>query len=362
MKDYQTAIVFQGGGALGAYEYGVIKALFEERPGFKPAAVTGVSIGAINAALLVGARQDPLETLEEVWCKRFTEILPAPMAMLLGPPVTQKIEQSLSGFGNAGMYQLRQDHPLSPWQRTSIYNLDPLRATLRQLIDPDKLNRSDKTRLVLGAVNVAMGMSRDFDNRHEKLDIEHVVASGSIPPAFPLTPIGGDFYWDGGLFQNTPLSSAINCLEQITEDCLREVIVVELFPQMAPLPKDMRAVMNRLGQLLFASKLKIDRKLFSTINAIITFLQRIETHIPEQFKDDPAYREVFARHTKIDALTVITADFPDGQADAGDFSRETIRSRIELGYQQAMRQQIARPHPVEDRPDGEEDEQMVRGH
>jgi NTE family protein len=347
MKDYQTAIVLQGGGALGAYEYGVIKALYEARPGFKPAAVTGISIGAINAALLVGAKHDPLQTLKEVWSNRFTEILPPPVAFLLGPPVAEKMEQWLSGFGNAGMYQLRQDHLLAPWQRTSIYNLDPLRRTLRALIDLDKLNRSDDVRLVLGAVNVATGEPRDFDNRKERLDVEHVIASGSIPPSFPLTLIGQHAYWDGGLFENTPLSSAINCLEQISADCLREVIVVELFPQKAPLPKDMAAVMNRLGQLLFASKLKIDRKLFNTIDGIITFLQKIEPHIPDQFKDDPAYLEIFAKHKRMDALTVITAEFPAGLADAADFSRDTIQSRIELGYEQAMRQHIRRPHPVD---------------
>jgi NTE family protein len=347
MNDYQTAIVLQGGGALGAYEYGVIKALYEERPGFKPAAVTGVSIGAINAGLLVGARHDPLEALEEVWRNRFTEILPPPLGILLGPLATQKVEQCLSTFGNAGMYQLQQDHLLAPWQRTSIYNLEPLRRTLQELIDGDKLNRSHHTRLVLGALNVAKGESEYFDNQDVRLDIEHIVASGSLPPAFPLTPIGGHYYWDGGLFQNTPLSSAINCLEQLPTDSRREVIVVELFPAEAPLPTDMAEVMNRIGQLLFASKLSIDRKLFKTINGIIAFLEKIQPHIPEQFQDDPVYQELFVKHKKIDALTVIVADFPKDQANAGDFSRETIRSRIELGYEQAKRQHIGRPHPVE---------------
>ena len=123
--------------------------------------------------------------------------------------------------------------------------------------------------------------------------------------------------------------------------------MVELFPAKAPLPNDLAEVMNRCGQLLFASKLKIDRKLFRTIGGIISFLQKIEPHIPQQFRDDPAYREIFTRHRKIDALTVITAEFPAAQNSAADFSRETIRSRIELGYEQAMRQHIARPHPVE---------------
>ena len=108
MNDYQTAIVFQGGGALGAYEYGVIKALYEERPGFRPAVVTGISIGAINAALLAGANRDPLEVLDEAWRKRFTENLSGPARMLLGPFFTQEVEQALGVLGNAGMYQLRQ--------------------------------------------------------------------------------------------------------------------------------------------------------------------------------------------------------------------------------------------------------------
>jgi NTE family protein len=355
MNDYQTAIVLQGGGALGAYEYGVIKALYEERPGFRPAAVTGVSIGAINAGLLVGARHDPLEALAEVWRNRFAEILPPPVAMLLGPSVTQKIEQGLSQFANAGIYQLRQDHLLAPCRRTSIYNLEPLRRTLEEFIDPDKLNRSHHTRVVLGAINVATGEPRFFDNQGERLELEHIIASGSLPPSFPLTQIGEHYYWDGGLFQNTPLSSAINCLEQLPSDSRREVIVVELFPAKAPLPKDMAEVANRLGQLLLASKLRIDRKLFRTIDGIIAFFQKIQPHIPAQFRDDPAYQELFVKHKKINALTVITADFPEDQANAGDFSQQTIRSRIELGYEQAKRQHIGRPHPVERLADHQED-------
>src|SRR5262249_7090536 len=158
------------------------------------------------------------------------------------------------------------------------------------------------------------------------------------------TPIGGDYYWDGGLFENTPLSSAINCLEQLTGDWRREVIVVELFPKEAPLPKDLAGVMNRSAQLLFASKLRIDRRQFKTINDTISFLQKVEPFIPNELKHDPAYHEIFSRHKKIDALTVIVAHFPQDLANAGDFSRETIRSRIELGYEDAMRQHIATPH------------------
>ena len=347
MNDYQTAIVFQGGGALGAYEYGVIKALYEERPGFRPAVVTGISIGAINAALLAGANRDPLEVLDEAWRKRFTENLSGPARMLLGPFFTQEVEQALGVLGNAGIYQLRQDHLLTPYRRTSIYNLEPLRRTLRELVDDDKLNRSQDTRVVVEAVNVATGELKCFDNHKERLQIEHIVASASLPPGFPYTPLGEQSLWDGGLVENTPLSQAINCLEQLDGNSRREVIVVELFPMSGPVPKDMAEVINRIGQLSAASKLRIDRKLFQTINSLIVFLQKIDPYIPDQLRSDPLYRALFAQHKKIDALTVITAHFPEDRSNASDFSHETIESRIKLGYEQAKHQHIGTPHPVE---------------
>jgi NTE family protein len=347
IDDYQTAIVFQGGGALGAYEYGVVKALYEKRPHFRPAVVTGISIGAINAALLVGARDDPLRALDEVWRNRFTQVLPWPARTLLGPLLAPEIEQHLSVYGNEDMYELRWDHLLAPSSRNSIYDLEPLRRTLREFIALDKLNLRDGPLLALGAVNVETGKARYFDNRTDTLGIEHIIASGSLPPASSPTLIENQHYWDGGLFQNTPLSRAINGLEAISGDCRREVIVVELFPRDGAVPKSMAEVSNRSGQLLFASKLKIDRKLFKTIDSIIEFLQRIEPHIPEQYHSDPAYKQLFAKHKKIDALTVIAAHFPPDRADAADFSRATIEARIELGYEQAKRQKIEHPHRVE---------------
>src|SRR5215472_3470592 len=96
-----------------------------------------------------------------------------------------------------------------------------------------------------------------------------------------------------------------------------------------------------------ASKLRIDQKLFQTINSLIAFLQKIDPYIPDQLRSDPLYQALFAQHKKIDALTVITAHFPDDRASAGDFSHETIESRIKLGYEQAKRQHIGTPHPVE---------------
>jgi NTE family protein len=344
-NDYRTAIVFQGGGALGAYEFGVIKALYEERQGFRPAVVTGISIGAINAAILVAAKDDPIETLETVWRKRLSLSLPPLVRYLSGPLLTQAIEQGLAAFGNTGMYQFRTDL-LASRMPLSFYDLDPLRRTLRALIDLDKLNQPEQIRLVIGAVNVRTGEPRYFDNQTDHLKIEHIIASGSIPPMFPMTPLDDEPLWDGGLFQNTPLSSAINCLEQIAGTGKRELIVVELFPMNAAEPRDMSEVANRLGQLIFASKLKIDRKLFQTINQTIDFIEKIKSHIPAEFCNEPAYREIFLKHRKIDALTVITAEFPKDRGNAGDFSEDTINYRIQSGYEDAKKQNIGTPHLV----------------
>jgi NTE family protein len=346
MYDYHTAIVFQGGGGLGAYEYGVIKALYEQRPNFRPAVVTGISIGAINAAILVGARKNPLEALEEVWRSRFAQHLPQPARTLCGPFVTSEVEQYFGAFGNAGMYQLRPDFLLAPLFSTSIYDTAPLRRTLQELVDPDKLNHPDEIRLVLGAINVETGQSRYFDNRGDRIEIDHIIASGSIPPAFPATPTDGKSYWDGGLFLNTPLSSAINCLEQIEGDVRRELIVVELFPMDSPLPRNMWEVTNRLSQLLFTSKLRIDGKLFDTINKTIDFIAKLAPHIPSEFKSDPAYQDIFVKHKKIDALTLITANFSPDKGNPGDFSADTIAYRIKVGYEDARKQDIGVPHAV----------------
>src|SRR3954464_8814571 len=95
-----TAVVLQGGGALGAYEYGVLKALYEQRPGFKPVAVTGISIGAITAAVLGGARSDPVSALDRLWREKLTVVSPLPFLWL--PP---EIDRSLAILGNPGMYR-----------------------------------------------------------------------------------------------------------------------------------------------------------------------------------------------------------------------------------------------------------------
>ncbi|MGH3754825.1 MAG: patatin-like phospholipase family protein [Pseudonocardiaceae bacterium] len=127
------------------------------------------------------------------------------------------VERSLAMFGNPGMYGLNPALLMAPWACKSSYETGPLRRTLAELADLDKLNHGG-TRVIVGAIDVETALIKYFDNAGHDLTFDAVVASGSLPPGFPMTQIGGRWYWDGGLFANTPLSPAINFLESCEPD------------------------------------------------------------------------------------------------------------------------------------------------
>jgi NTE family protein len=300
MKAKRTALALQGGAALGAYEYGVLKALYKQ-PHFTLDIITGVSIGAFQAAVLAGAKGDPIQTLDLMWRDRFT----------IGDPplVPQVIKQYLSVLGNQHMYRVRPDFVLAPLFATSIYDSAPLHRTLSELIDLDQLN-SSPIHVVLSAVNIATGEVTYFENRNGKrLSIDQIVASGSIAPALPMTRVTDDqtgkpsYFWDGAFHSNLPLSRAINLLEQFDEGdphTERELIVVELFPMAGQIPGTMVDVFDRILQLLFSSKLRLDQALFDTMTAYIELIEQIDRELPADspVRELPGYREL-TRHKKM---------------------------------------------------------------
>ena len=356
-----TAVVLQGGGALGAYEYGVLKALYEQRPGFRPVAVAGISIGAITAAVLGGAKSDPISALDRLWRDKLTVSPPLPIVWL-----PKQIDQTLAALGNPGMYRLQAGLFTAPWTLTSIYDTAPLRQTLTELVDPAILN-DEETRVFVGATQICTGKIEFFDSRCPGgLTFEHVVASGSLPPGFPMTEIEGEWYWDGGLFSNTPLSPAINALEEAADgdpSAVRELIVVELFPMNAPIPRTMHDVLQRMVQLQYTSRLTLDEKFFEKTDRVVDLLAKIDQFVdllakidgglPEDIRSDPRYREMrdirsdpaygeLRRHRKINHLNVVTASFPAELSNASDFSRSSVEARIQAGHEDAIEQGIGR--------------------
>lgn len=335
-----TAIVLQGGGALGAYEFGVLKALFEHRPDFRPVAVTGVSIGALTAAVLAGAKGDPIEALEELWLERLvvgSGWLPA------------RFERWWSALGNPGMYSIRPDLWLGPLGVDSYYSAAPLRRTLAGLIDPAKLD-GGPLRAIVGATNLATSELEYFDSDAPGgLTVDQIIASCSLPPAFPPIEIDGQHYWDGALFSNLPLEPAINALEQAADGdraAFRELIVVELFGMNASIPRTLPEVVRRTRQLQFSSRLRLDQRFFREIDHLVDMAAELDAVLPADspIRNNPAYADLRS-HRKINHVTLATSTLPDELSEATDFTRSSIEARIEAGYQDALAQGVcAKPH------------------
>ena len=211
MKYDHEILLLQGGGALGAYQAGVYEGLAEA--GVAPSWVVGISIGAINAALIVGNPPERrVERLREFWQKIAVNVGPPLPAWLdlLRPTVNNMAAMSAATIGVAGFYRPRMPPASFAADGTegalSVYDTTPLKATLEELVDFDLIN-SGKVRLSVGAVNVCKGTSIYFDTKKNTvIHADHIRASGALPPGFPPVMIDGEHYWDGGVVTNTPIT------------------------------------------------------------------------------------------------------------------------------------------------------------
>lgn len=324
-----TALVLQGGGALGAYEYGVVKALYENSD-FSPDIICGVSIGGFSSAVIGGAKNGPIAGLEQLW-EMFTAhnipFIPHAMQVLMTAPY------------NAGMYKPNYSGALTPLSTTHLFDTTPLYRTLNDIIDFDKLNSTSAPHVVVTATNIEKGISEKFDNRSMVLSDKHIVASGSLPPSFPMVKIGDHNYWDGGLFSNTPLKPALKCLEQFGDtDCEREIIMIELFPQAGETPQNMADVTERMGSLIFQCKILFDQKLFDRTSNVIELINALNEELPKDshLRDTIAFKKLMS-YSKIDKLTVIKYSGEESVLGISDFTQKTIERRIKLGYEDGLK-------------------------
>jgi NTE family protein len=267
-REYETVVlVLQGGGALGAYQCGVYEAL--DHAGIRPDWFAGISIGAINAALLAG--NDPksrLDVLQEFWGRISMPALPLPKQTFdLQRQIADALPASsaLSAWsdavsawsalvhGQTGFFVPRLPPPFAAVQggaaATSFYSTAPLKQTLESLVDFDRINHPS-VRLTLGAVNVRTGNFMYFDNRKTTLRAEHVMASGALPPAFAPVEIEGEQYWDGGLVSNTPLEYVFD--ESPRKDTL--ALQVDLWSARGAPPKNLPDVLERMKDIQYSSR------------------------------------------------------------------------------------------------------------
>jgi predicted acylesterase/phospholipase RssA len=336
-----TGLVLQGGGALGAFELGAIECLLDS--GIKPDVVSGVSIGAINAAVLCGHRnKNPKTSLQEMWRDLTTFSLPFQ---------PDAINRSMSLFGCPGMYTLRND-PWNLFRWTNLYDTSPLHATLERHIDfaklkPDGVDHHGNRppRLVLTATNVYTGGLEEFDSAEMPITPAHVQASGSLPPSFPATKApappdaGGSehLYWDGGLFDNTPLARVIDALQE-SPDPDKHLYVVSLFPSaVVNAPENMQDVLARMSTLAFSHKMATDVKRANKTTEMIKFVMALESLMQARPEDAalqslrtmPGYEVIKEYGAPLKIIEVINPNANGG----ADFSAAGIERRRESGYQ-----------------------------
>jgi predicted acylesterase/phospholipase RssA len=318
----KTAIAFQGGGALGAYAFGALKHIYRSEPGFRPSCVSGVSIGAFTAAIVASHPDDPIAKLQAFW----DDLTVLHSAFL--PPAAEKF---LAYFGNSAFYWPRLDYFRLPFW-TNIYDLSPIKRTLERYIDFRRIARAE-VKLVVTATDIQSGEIVEFsnDNPAKPITMDHLVASGSLPPSYPAKEIGDQSYWDGGLFDNTPLSAL---LQQISsgDAATTRVIVINLFPTKGAIPKNMLEVFDRMTELQFANKTENDVALARRINALVAIIEKLAPTILQ----NPEFQDL-AKYKVFDNIIPITNTMPEPVSSSADFSKASIERRIEAGYRDAAR-------------------------
>src|SRR6201995_5126518 len=356
----QRVLVLQGGGALGSYQAGAYQALCHHD--FEPDWVAGISIGAVNAAIIAGnPRERRVDRLKEFW-----EMVSAPVPwnpVTNGDRVRSLFNETsaalIATFGVPGFFQ-PQIPPAPFWpqgspQSQSYYDTAPLRATLERLVDFDRINDA-KTRLSVGAVSVTTGNFCYFDNvefkkRGKKIGPEHIMASGALPPGFPSIEIEGEHYWDGGIASNTPLDYVLD--EEVQKDLL--IFQVDLFSARGPLPATLLEAAEREKDIRYSSRTRMNTDKNQKIHNARKAVRALFEKLPEDLKRDPLVadlREVSTENTVTVVHLIYRSKNYESSSKDYDFSHVGMVEHWEAGVRdvhQSMRHEdwLERPQSGE---------------
>lgn len=345
----QTILVLQGGGALGAYQAGVFEGMTEA--GYAPNWVAGVSIGAINAALIAG--NSPAQRIERL--RAFWDLVSSGVPTGIpstAPPSFDPLRRMFNRasatasatLGVPGFFVPRVPPPLMMPQgqpgTLSVYNTQSLQNTLEHLVDFELINRRDM-RFSVGAVNVRSGNSIYFDNLRTRIGSQHVMASGALPPAFAPVEIDAEHYWDGGIVSNTPLW-------YVLDDCTGVnvlIVQVDLFSARGEMPTNLDQVMERHKDIQYSSKTRFNTSRVREILEQRSALRRLLKKLPKHLKSDPDVKTlataVSSKH--IDIVHFINRRYSySSHSKDYEFSRGTVRQLWEMGLDD-VRRTVAHP-------------------
>src|ERR1700716_101556 len=352
----QRVLVLQGGGALGSYQAGAYQALCHHD--FEPSWIAGISLGASNAAIIAGNSRDKrVERLKEFW-----EMVSAPVPW---NPVTkgdrgrslfnETSAALIATFGVPGFFTPRiPPAPLWPAgspQSQSYYDTAPLKKTLENLVDFDRINDL-KTRLSVGAVGVTSGNFKYFDNFEfkklgKKIGPEHIMASGALPPGFPSVEIEGEHFWDGGIASNTPLDYVLDA--EVTNDLL--IFQVDLFSARGPLPISLLEAAEREKDIRFSSRTRMNTDKNRQVHNTRKALRELLGKLPAKLRKEPSV-EVLCQAAKENTVTVVHLIYRSKKYESSskdyDFSRIAMVEHWgagERGVHLSMRQKDCLERP-----------------
>lgn len=333
-KGQEIILVLQGGGALGAYQAGVFEALSKVYR--EPTWMAGISIGAINSALIAGnPAQHRVARLREFW----DVVSSSPAASnIASAPVREMLNEASATwsmlFGVPGFYVPRfPPAPLQPrgtLEAISYYDTTPLRQTLERLVDFDLIN-SGVVRLSVGAVNVRTGNFEYFDSAKQRIDVRHIMASGALPPGFAPVEIDGEHYWDGGLVSNTPLQYV---LDQPGKS-LRTVFQVDLFSATGALPDTLNEVTEREKDIRFSSRTRLNTTMELDRQVIAQAAQRLLAKLPPEMRNDPDARALARLRCEsgVDVVHLIyRSKHYESQSKDYEFSRLSMHEHWRSGH------------------------------
>ena len=343
-----VTLLLQGGGALGAYQGGVYEALAEAN--IHPDWIAGISIGAINAAIIAGnPANSRVDRLREFWT-HVTSSAPwdwsgNPFDDLARNDDTRNLLNQMSAnlavaCGATGFFSARA---VMPWLQpggalgaTSFYDTSDLKRTLERLVDFDRLN-AGMTRFSAGAVNVRTGNFVYFDTSTHKITPEHVMASGALPPGFPAVEIDGEHYWDGGLVSNTPLQWVIES-DPRRQDTL--AFQVDLWSSQGALPRNLAEVATRHKEIQFSSRTRASTGQFKNVHRVQRALAALMRRLPPDFEenDDLKILKSVASDKVYNIIHLIyRAQNYEGHSKDYEFSRLSMQDHWLAGYHDAVR-------------------------
>ena len=328
-----VALVLQGGGALGSYQAGVIEGLAASEIAIDW--VAGISIGAINAAIVAGNPPSArVERLNAFW-DTVTSSLPS-FPIFPNDQIREFLHEWSAGFvmmaGVPGFFSPRFVSPMFAAPGTpaamSFYDSAPLKSTLDALIDWDLLNHGP-VRLSVGAVDVESGNFHYFDTTETTIDARHIMASGALPPGLPPVEIDGRLWWDGGLVSNTPLT---HVLDHQTGSLL--AFQIDLFAAATEMPRTIMDVFAREKEIRFSSRTRQVSDQVMRVRKDRELARKVLAKLPQELHNDPDVAALRAQSNE-DPVNLVhliyRANTWEGGSRDFEFSARTMREHWEAG-------------------------------